>query len=190
MIQQLPNSSLLVIRLLSQKVYLQQVTHADFIHAAHDISEKPFDAQTVMGLRVLVDFIVENNLAQSYGLDIQNLLKIVGNSKNYQEFSVFNRLIPYLNAKLSLALNQDEIALGHYLEAIGRYKDVEAGLMMVAEMASVGKFDLALEMLQKVKAEYAKQSEKTLRRTSTEYNYEIQRLEKYLNSKIGEQLES
>ena len=189
-IQQLPNSSLLVIRLLSQKVYLQQVTHADFIHAAHDISEKPFDAQTVMGLRVLVDFIVENNLAQSYGSDMQNLLEIVENSKNYQEFSVFNRLIPYLNAKLSLALNQDEIALGHYLEAIGRYKDVEAGLMMVAEMASVGKFDLALEMLQKVKAEYAKQSEKTLRRTSTEYNYEIQRLEKYLNSKIGEQLES
>lgn len=189
-IQQLPNSSLLVIRLLSQKVYLQQVTYADFIHAAHDISEKPFDAQTVMGLRVLVDFIVENNLAQSYGPDMQNLLKIVENSKNYQRFSVFNRLIPYLNAKLSLALNQDKIALSYYLEAIGRYKDVEAGLMMVAEMASVGKFDLALKMLQKVKIEYAKQSEKTLRRTSTEYNYEIQRLEKYLNLKIGEQLEN
>ncbi|MDV2487614.1 tetratricopeptide repeat protein [Acinetobacter johnsonii] len=185
-IQKLPNSSLLVIRLLSQKVYLRQATHADFIHAANDISVKPFDAQTVMGLRVLVEFIVENNLAQSYGPDMQILLKIVENSKNYREFSVFNRLIPYLNAKLSLALNQDEIALGYYSEAIHRYKDVEAGLMMVAEMASVGKFDLALEMLQEVKVEYAKQNVKTLRRSSTEYSYEIQRLEKYLNLKIGE----
>lgn len=185
-IQQLPNSSLLIIHLLSQKVYLQQATHEDFIHAAKDISKKPFDAQTVMGLRILVDFIVENNLAKDYGADMQSLLKIVESSTKYRDFSVFNRLISYLNAKLSLALNQDNIALGYYLEAISRYKDVEAGLMMVAEMASVGRFDLALEMLQEVKVEYAKQNVKTLRRSSTEYSYEIQRLEKYLNLKIGE----
>ncbi|WP_228273436.1 tetratricopeptide repeat protein [Acinetobacter faecalis] len=184
-IEKLPDSSLLVIRKLSQKVYLNQATREDFINAGLKVSEQPFDAQTVMGTRVLVVFIVDNNFVHKYGEDTREFLSILSQSKTYNKISVFNRLIPYLNAKLALAMHQDYKAYEYYLDALSRYNDVEAGLMMVAEMASTGNFAMALNMLKQVKVIYQHQSPKTLKRTNSEYDYEIERLEKYFRTKLG-----
>lgn len=184
-IEKLPNSSLLVIRKLSQKVYLNQATRGDFVNTALKISDQPFDAQTVMGTRGLVEFIVENNFVHKYGEDTREFLSILSQSDTYNKVSVFNRLIPYLNAKLALAMHENNKAYEYYLDALNSYKDVEAGLMMVAEMASSGNYNLALKMLDQVKFIYKQQPSKALKRTASEYDYEIARLEKYLKLKLG-----
>lgn len=185
-IDKLPNSSLLVIRKLSQKVYLNQATREDFINTALKVSEQPFDAQTVMGTRVLVEFIVDNNFVHTYGEDTREFLAILSQSKTYNQISVFNRLIPYLNARLALAMHENDKAYEYYSDALSRYNDVEAGLMMVAEMASSENYNLALRMLDQVKMIYKQQSSKALKRTVSEYDYEIVRIEKYLKLKLGE----
>lgn len=184
-IQKLPNSSLLIIRQLSQKVYLHQARQQDFINTANKVSAQPFDAQSVMGVRVLVEYIIENNFTEQYGDYTYEMLHILSKSKTYNQIPVFNRLIPYLNAKLALAMHEDHKAYEYYLDALNRYNDVEAGLMMVAEMATTGNYALAIKMLNRVDDMYEHQSPKTLKRTKSEYDYEIERLEEYFRLKLG-----
>src|SRR5690606_38529861 len=96
-------------------------------------------------------------------------------------FSVFNRVSPYLKAKIYLIKQQPNEALVQYQKALPRYNDVEAGMMMVAELGSAGYTQHALILLEKVKVVYQHQTK--LQRTKREYDFEVKRVEKILRER-------
>ena len=77
---------------------------------------------------------------------------------------------------------QPDEALVQYLTSLPRYNDVEAGMMMVAELGSAGYTKQALLLLEKVKVVYQHQTK--LQRTKREYDFEVQRVEELLKQQL------
>jgi hypothetical protein len=92
--------------------------------------------------------------------------------------------MPYLKAKIYLDIGDSNQALNEYLNAVPKYNDVEAGMMMVAELGSAKYPHQALILLEKVKEIYKKESTSSLRRSRAEYDFEILRVETILNEQI------
>lgn len=176
-IQRMPDSALLNLQLLLQKVYVGIVTEQDFLDTAQRLKRQPFDAQAVQAIRVLTEYVSDHQISEYADLTL-NLIQAMDNNKQYSRFSVYERVSPYLKAKLYLIKQQPNEALAQYLIALPRYNDVEAGMMMVAELGSAGYTQHALMLLEKVKVVYQHQTK--LQRTKREYDFEVKRVEEIL----------
>lgn len=182
--QRLPDSALLNLRLLLQKQYVGMATDEDFEQTANRLQKQPFDAQAIQALRTLVEFTVEHPHALKYANGTLSLISALEKNAQYNRFPLFQRLMPYLKAKIYLAQGKPKLALTEYLDAISRYNDVEAGMMMVAEIGSTQHYSEALILLEKVEQVYQQQDAKTLKRTRKEYDFEIKRLKGILQVKM------
>lgn len=180
----LPDSALLNMRLLLQKVYFNLATENDFEETLQKFLKQPFDAQAIQALRTLVEHIVETGKAEQYGNLTINFINELEKGSVYKDMPLFQRLMPYLKAKLYLAEKDKRTALKFYLMAVDRYNDVEAGLMMVAELGSAKDYQGALILLDHVTTIYHKQDKSKLRRSSNEYDYEIKRLHDVLSNAV------
>lgn len=188
-LKRMPNSALLNMQLLLQKVSYGLATEQDFELTAHKLKEQPFDAQAIQGLRVLAEGVI-TNVPQCirYCQLTLNLIRHLDQHAGYNKISVYRRLSPYLKARIYLAMDQEKQALTHYQKAIQRYNDVEAGLMMVAELGTSGSAQSALILLNQIEQIYQHQDRSKLRRSPAEYDMEIPRLKKVLEDKIESKL--
>ena len=134
----MPESSLLTMGLLRIQINTGQATAADFETAARHLIAQPFDAQTVAGLRTLVDDIVEVDALERYREPMLGLLAQLSRDGPYHSFPLFQRLAAYSQARLYLALGNVNEALDRYKVAIQRYSQATAAMQMFAEMASAG----------------------------------------------------
>lgn len=175
-IKRMPDSALLNVRLLLQKIYMNIATEQDFIQTAYKIQTQPFDAQAVQALRTLVEYVTLNDKNLNYVRSSLILINNLEKNAKYNHFPLFQRLMPYLKAKIYLAEKKPDQSLKQYQEAIVRYNDVEAGMMMVAELGSVGYPIQALTLLDQVEDIYQKQPKSDLKRSSKEYDSEISRI--------------
>lgn len=184
-LQKMPNSALLNMQLLLQKVSYGLATRQDFERSSSMLEQQAFDAQAIQGLRILAEGVISNEqqCIRYCKLTLQLIQNLDQNVK-YQHISVYQRLSPYLKAKLYLAMGQDEMAMINYYDAIERYNDVEAGLMMVAEIASSGLKQDALSLLNKIEELYKKQDVSKLKRSKAEYDMEIFRLKEILTNEL------
>lgn len=181
--QRIPNSALLNLQLLLQKVYAQTATEQDFIDTTHRLQKQPFDAQAVKAVRVLTEHISEHQI-YDYSDATLELIQTMDNNPQYHQFPAYQRVSPYLRAKLYLVKKQPDNALAQYLIALPRYNDVEAGMMMVAEIGAAGYAAQALTLLEKVKVVYQHQTK--FQRTKREYDFEVQRVEEILKEQLQE----
>lgn len=186
-IQRMPDSALLNLQLLLQKVYAGIAMKQDFMDTAERLKKQPFDAQAVQAIRVLTEHVSEQQLTQYISFSL-NLIQTMDNNPEYKQFPVYEHVSPYLKAKLYIANQQPNEALSQYLIALSRYADVEAGMMMVAELGSAGYTQHALELLQKVKQVYQHQTK--LHRTKREYDYEVKRVEEILKEQLQTKMTS
>jgi hypothetical protein len=180
----LPNSALLTLNLLLQKVFLRQANQVDFVRAGTALAHQPFDAQAVMGLRSLVENVVEPDVNPEYQ-DMTLLLidKMAANAA-YNQFPLFIRLLPYLRAQIYAAKQQPNIALEQYSKAMGLYADTDAALMMVSEMAARNYLDQALKLLDQAESIYRSQSTSGLKKSRKVYDSDIKMLrEAIINTK-------
>ncbi|AXQ20978.1 tetratricopeptide repeat protein [Acinetobacter wuhouensis] len=181
----MPNSALLTMQLLLQKVSYSFATDHDFEMTASRLGQQPFDAQAIQGLRLLTESVVGNQEAcKKYCSSILGLIENLDHNSKYSNISVYWRLSAYLKAQIYLAMNNDEIALEQYQEAVKRYNDVEAGLMMVAELGTHSSSSNALSLLNQVELIFKQQGASTLRRSRSEYEMEIMRLKKLFEQQI------
>jgi tetratricopeptide (TPR) repeat protein len=181
----LPDSALLTIRLLLQKVYTNRATQADFVNASSKLAKQPFDAQALAGLRTLTEFVTGPSsppIYRQYAIDVVNAMN---SNTNFRRISVFWRIVPYLTAQIYLAQGRVDEAADQYAEAMTRYADTEAALMMVAELARGGAQRQALKLLPQAEGIYRVQPRKNLRRSSAEYAHEFARLEADLREDIA-----
>lgn len=187
----LPNSALLNVRLLLQKIYYSLATQKDFEETSQKLLDQPFDAQAIQAIRTMVEHIIETNKVDKYGDLTLKFITELETESLYKDIPVFQRLTPYLKAKIYLAEKDNQTALKYYLLAADRYNDVEAGLMMVAEMGSVKNSEGAIVLLNHVIDIYHNQDKSKLRRSSREYDYEIKRLHDVLtNALMSDKIEN
>ena len=185
-IQRMPESALLNMRLLLQKVYSDIATEQDFTITSQMLRKQPFDAQAVQALRNLVEYITEQHKTQHYGQWSLQLINELETNNEYKNYPVFQRLMPYLKAKIYLEQGNVEKSLKYYSDAIILYNDVEAGMMMVSELATHGNMKEALVLLNTVETIYKKQEISTLKRSSKEYDFEIGRIRVILEDQLNE----
>lgn len=184
-LERMPQSALLNIQLLLQKVSYGIATEQDFKLTTERLAKQPFDAQAIQGLRVLAEGVIANEQQCIRYCELTlGLIQHLDQHAGYNKISVYRRMSPYLQAKIYLAMYQESLALASYYEAIKRYKDVEAGLMMVAELGTHGSAQNALNLLNKVDEVYQQQDVSKLRRSKAEYDMEIPRLKKVLTDQI------
>lgn len=134
----MPDSSLLTIGLLRIQVNTGQATAVSFETAAKRLAAQPFDAQTIAGLRILVDDITAVSALTHYSEPMLDLLAQLSREGPYHSFPLFIRFAAYSEARLYLAQGNANQAFTHYELAIQRYGQATAAMQMFAEMASSG----------------------------------------------------
>lgn len=185
-IEKFPHSSLLTINRLLIEVYVKRAGRDDFVLTANLMKVQPFDAQAVMGLRNLVDRVVRSPVKNDYIEWTLEMLAVIKNNPNYVRFHLFNKIIPYLNGRLYLALNDYDSAYNEFSVAIPMYGDTDAALSMMAEMANAGRPVEALLLFKQAEEIYKRQPDKYLKRSRTYYDSEFKRLRKMLDDSLNE----
>lgn len=183
--ERLPDSSFLTIRILLQKIYMGIAKEPDFLDAASKLEKQPFDAQTVMGLRVITNTLVATKHEQ-YAQSMLMLLAELQNNPRYTHSSVFKRVVPYLQARLYVLLGQQSNAYAYYSDAIKRYKSTSSSLQMVSELAVAGYLEEALELLDQAQVIFADEPDKSLDRSRKTYEEEFVYLRQTLKQEISE----
>jgi protein O-mannosyl-transferase len=139
-----------------------------------------------MGLRNIVDRVVRNPVRTEYVKSSLDMLAIIQANPNYTRFHLFNKLVPYLNGQLYLALGSYDLAYEQFSVAIPMYGDTDAALSMMAEMANAGRPVEALLLFKQAEAVYKKQPDKYLKRSRVYYDAEFIRLRKMLDEGLSE----
>ncbi|WP_312920776.1 tetratricopeptide repeat protein [Stutzerimonas nitrititolerans] len=184
--ERLSQSSLLTARLLLQKVYLGVASEQDFIQAGERLKAQQFDAQTVKGVRTIVEKVIESN-SPEYADYTLNLLDSMDSSPVYNQFPLFVRLVAYLRAQLYLRLGEVAQSYEHYNLAMNRYQETDAALAMVAEMGSAGYPEEALALLEQATQVLAQQDSRKLKRSRMSYEQDIAYLESAFKAAIKTQ---
>lgn len=181
--ERLSNSSLLTVRLLLQKVYVGVASEQDFIKAGERLKVQQFDAQTVKGLRTIVEAVLESN-SPEYVRYTLNLLGAMDSSIVYNQFPLFIRLVAYLRAQIYLHLGDTAQAYEYYSLAMSLYQETDAALAMVSEVASGGHPKEALALLEQATQVLAQQDSRKLKRSRTSYERDIAYLDSALKEAI------
>ena len=183
---QLPNSSLLSIQWLLTRVQTGLATEADFMRIRQLLPKQSFDAQAVLGMRVMAEYLSESD-SREYKEQALAVLDEMGAMPRYQHVPVFQRLQPYLQGMLLLGLGKTDEAAAQFELAIQRYSDTEAALVMMSAMANAGHARQGLKLLQSAKEVYLRQSGQVLKRPRAIYDMEFLRLERMLREDIRAQ---
>ena len=152
-VDHLPESALLNLYLLIVKTNYGKVQDQDYIDTYERLKLQKFDTQAFEAVKLLTDIVIERGKQA----ELQNTLIFLKTLDEFIEKSKFYpywQNSPYLQAKIYLKLDQPQDALIQYQCAFERQNIIEAGLKMVAELASNGYFREAKLMLDLVNASY------------------------------------
>ncbi|MDR0379596.1 MAG: tetratricopeptide repeat protein [Candidatus Accumulibacter sp.] len=183
-IERLPHSALLNLSLLQQKIHTRQAGEHDFEAAARQLAQQPFDAQAVLALRAIVDEVIRPAAPTFYRDATLLLVDAMDHNFAYSRFPAYKKLPPYLRGNLHLAQSRPVEACQQYQQAVLLYADVEAALMMVAEIANAKVFDCALSTLALAEEILNRQSDYSLRRPRENYEFEIRRLHEIIDQEM------
>lgn len=182
--QRMPQSALISMQWLLQKVIRQQATKADFEQVRLKLPQQRFDAQAVLGMRLIVETLIEPQARPEDRQQALLMLDVMQSLPQYRAVPLFNRLEPYLRGLLLVAQGAPNRAMPHLQSAIQRYRDVDTALSIVAHMGNAGHPQQALQLLDAARTVYNKQPHKTLKRPKTTYDMEINRLQELLQDDL------
>lgn len=171
-----PDNGLVIMSWLLMRVRLGVATDADFAQTGQRLAHVPFDAQVVTALRYLVEKVTPPSMPKTYRQGTWTLIGQLITNAQYNQFPLFLRLIPYLQAHLKLADHDPEEAKHLYASAMQRYADIDAAMQMVAEMGNAGYPRPALFLLDQAAAMLQRQPDHSLRFDRAIYKREINRI--------------
>jgi protein O-mannosyl-transferase len=180
--ERFPDSTLLTVRLLLQKVANKSATAEDYRRATAKLAAQPLDAQTVMGLRRIVESVTSDSAPERYIAHTQALLHNMAESPAHRELPSFKRLHQYLSGNLLLAQGKPAEAYTAFAAGMDLYQDTDSALAMVAAMGSAGYAAHALKLLNRADQLFQAQPDETLKRPRATYEQESSLLRGKLNS--------
>ena len=174
--QRLPHSSLVSMQWLLHKVMRQQATAADFERVRKLLPQQRFDAQTLMGMRTIVEVLLESPDHAASRRHALGLLDEMQSIPRYRAAPLFNKVAPYLRGLLFMAADEPDAAMPNLKLAMQRFNDIDLSLSTVANMANSGYVSHALVLLDEAQQVLRQQPAGTLVRTRDAYDLEILRI--------------
>ena len=181
-VQELPHSSLITMSWLRIHVNTGQATEEHFEKAAAQLVQQAFDAQTVSGLRTLVDDAVAAPELTRYHRPLLHLLDTLSQKGPYRKFPIFMRVVAYNKARLYLLMDDVPQAQTYYQEAIERYGRASSAMQMFAEVANAGHLEEAQQLLDYIQQGVENGKLHTDPVGQTYYLQEVQRMRQILAS--------
>lgn len=181
-VKELPDSSLMTMTLLRTRFATGEAVESDFEQAATRLTRQAFDAQTVAGLRELVDQAVTVPEFSKYRQPLLHLLDVLGEQGPYKDLALFKRVTAYNKARLYLAMGNMPKAQEYYLEAIERYGIANSAMQMFAEVASSGHLDVAQHLLDRIRLGVEDGTLSTRPMSRASFRKEIERMQATLAS--------
>lgn len=173
-----PDSSLLSIRLIRQKIDSEQINMQDFVNLKSELRSQRIDGQSITDLRLLVRQLeADKDLSKLYSLYmIETLDDIYHVNNSLIWIDPTCSLKYFLQGQLYLGLENPKKAYDNFYQSLYAYNDIEAGLGMVIELANAGYLQRALNLLVQVEQLYKTQPLKKNDRNNDFYDQKIKEL--------------
>jgi hypothetical protein len=182
--ERLPESSLLTAQWLLQRVLQGVATQDDFHKATERFSRQRFDAQAVLGLRMITENLIQPGGRSDYRHWMLTLVEEMRRYPHYNRVALFRRLSSYFQGLLLLAEEDLDGAMVYLSEAMRRYADTDTALSIVAHVGAAGYPAQGLELLEQARQVFAKQRS-PMRRSPAIYAAEHDRLERVLEDDLA-----
>lgn len=183
--ERLPQSSLLTMQTLLQKVRYGVAVPQDFQLAADQLVQQRFDAQTSAGLRILVGRLLDPGVQAQYREQMLALLARLDQVPAYQSSSVYRRFSPYFQGLLLLSERDIAMAMSKLTEAMGRQVEVEVALSIVGHVGSAGYPQQGLELLEQLRELYPRRFAGRVKGLDAQLRAELDRLEQVLKDDLA-----
>ena len=175
--------------LISSNYFLMHINYsladeAMFHEMANIFVRQPFDAQSIMGLRNLVDAVIKHPQKARYIPLMIEFLSRLQESEMAGKYQ-FKKIYFYSVARLYLALDDYDQAFKFFSKAIDIHNDMDAAMSMVAIMANASRPVEATMLLYQVEQLIDDKSKKVyLARSRDTYKFEIKRIKEILKQDL------
>lgn len=183
--QRLPESSLLSMQWLLQRLRFNVASSADFAHVAQQLARQRFDAQTVAGMRVITELLIQRDGRSDYRQAMLGLLEKLNDYPRFQQASVYARFSPYFEGLLLLAERDLERAMPALSEAMKLHTDADVAFSIVAHVGSAGYPAEALQLLGQMENIYMSNPRNDIGPVSAGLEAEMARLKQVLREDVS-----
>ena len=181
-VERRPDSSLLTVRLIRQKMDTEQLKSEDFDWMKATIVHQRPEPQAALDLRYLVEQIrADEQRLRLYSVPMIQVLQTMShhpetrwNDKNWQG------LFLYLEGKLYLGNHNYKEGYNAFLKSLAIYNNAETAMAMTMEFTQVDNHAMAYIFLQEVKEKYISQALKRDHRLTLMFNDLNSKLERDL----------
>jgi tetratricopeptide (TPR) repeat protein len=169
-----PESGLLALQLLRQKIEEGSVTQQDFIRTKQRAVIQRADTQAAISIRDLILYSLEQpQIIEKFGDDLLDILNTMSENQSYLNIKDFHSYILFLQGRILTVQHKPDLAYKYYSKSLGLSADVEDGLNMVIVMGNAGYLQQALKLLNETEAVYDKQPVNTLKKSRIYYDETI-----------------
>lgn len=173
-LQRRPESGLLALQLLLQKIQQGSASPQDFLKARQQISVQRADIQAAIAVRDLVFYALDKpQLIAQYGNELVAVLDAMLANPSYLKIKDFHGYAIYLQGKILLLQSKPEPAYQHFSQSLALSKDIDDGLDMAVALGNAGYLKQALKLLDETEVLYHQQLSESLKREPRYYDETI-----------------
>lgn len=171
-IKRRPDSSLLTVRLIRQKMDLNLLQAKDFDWIKSIIVYQRPEPQAALDLRYLVEQIRgDEQRVNLYSMPMIEVLQAMSNHPETQwKGKKWKGLFLYLEGKLYLSNHQFHEGYASFIQSLAIYNDAETALAMTMEFTQVDNHKMAYTFLQEVESRYISSELKSDKRIAYLFN--------------------
>lgn len=169
-LQKRPESGLLTLQLLLQKIEEGVVTKQDFIRTTQQIPSQRADIQAGIAVRDLILYTLNKpKIILLYGDDLILMLSEMSKNPSYLRIKDFKGYAFSLQGQIQLQQKKPDLAYQSFSQALALLADADEGLQMVINMGNAGYLSQALKLLDEVEKLYREQPNEKLKRSKQYY---------------------
>lgn len=174
-LQKRPESGLLALQLLLQKIQEGSVSQQDFMQTRQRISSQRADIQAAFATQNLIVYTLDKpKLIAQYGDELIALLDAILHNPSYLKIKDFQSHAIYLQGRILTLQEKNDPAYQHFSQALALSGDVKDGLHMVLILGNASYLQQALKLLDETEIVYRNQPLDTLKRSRAYYDETIQ----------------
>lgn len=169
-----PESGLLSLQLLLQKIKADTVNQQDFLQTDQEIINHRADIQASFAARDLILYTLDKpRIIEKHGDDLLSLLNAMLKNPSYLKIKGFQAYAFYLQARVLVLQNKPDHAYQSFNQSLTLSQDIEDGLNMVYLLGNAGYLQHALKLLQQTEKVYKNQPKNTLKKSHIYYDETI-----------------
>jgi tetratricopeptide (TPR) repeat protein len=174
-LQKRPESGLLALQLLLQKIEEGSVSQQDFIQTRQRIGSQRADIQAAIAIRDLISYTLDKpQIIAQYGDELIALLDAMLHNPSYVKIKDFQDYVSYLQGRILILQKKPDPAYQHFSKYLTLSRNVKDGLDMVITLGNAGYLQQALKLLDATEVIFQHQPLNTLKRSHAYYEETIQ----------------